>query len=150
MVYPDLSTVPPPNSDLGEDIKADYQEAASIVSRSPRGSAALLRLCVQKLCKQLGEPGENINRDIASLVKKGLPEKVQQALDIVRVIGNDSVHPGQIDITDDVETARHLFGLVNLIAQNQITDPREAQELYDTLPEGKRQEIEKRDSTKKT
>jgi hypothetical protein len=38
---------------------------------------------------------------------------VQQSLDIVRVIGNDAVHPGQIDLTDDIETATKLFVLIN-------------------------------------
>src|ERR1017187_6379885 len=89
MVYPDASGVTPPNADMSKEIQADYNEAANILNRSPRGSAALLRLCVQKLCKQLGEPGENINTDIASLVKKGLSPKIQQALDVVRVVRSE-------------------------------------------------------------
>lgn len=148
MVFPDTIIVPSPNADLNQEIQDDYREAAAILSRSPRGAAALLRLCVQKLCRQLGEPGKNIYDDIASLVRKGLPVTIQQALDIVRVIGNDAVHPGQIDITDDPATAQTLFRLVNLIAQNQITDPREAQELYDTLPQEKRDQIARRDESK--
>ena len=73
MVYPDFSGIELPNVDFNEDIKADYSEAASILQKSPRGSASLLRLAIQKLCKQLGESGKDINTDIGSLVKKGLP-----------------------------------------------------------------------------
>jgi len=146
MVYPDFEGVQPPNQDLSSDIQLDYQEAASILQKSPRGSAALLRLAIQKLCKELGEEGKNINTDIKNLVAKGLPSAVQKSLDIVRVIGNDAVHPGQIDISDDIETAKALFKLVNLIAEKIITEKKEVEEIYNSLPESKRQEIEKRDS----
>lgn len=146
MIYPDFEGVQPPNQDLSEEIQSDYQEASSILQKSPRGSAALLRLAIQKLCKDLGGKGKNINEDIKSLVSKGLPSAVQKSLDVVRVIGNDAVHPGQIDLKDDMETAKALFRLVNLIAEKMITEPKEVEEIYNSLPEDKRQEIEKRDS----
>lgn len=147
MVYPDFEGVQPPNQDLSEDIQSDYHEAASILQKSPRGSAALLRLAIQKLCKELGEEGKNINTDIKNLVTKGLPSAVQKSLDAVRVIGNDSVHPGQIDLRDDPETAKALFKLVNLIAEKMITEPKEVEEIYNSLPEEKRQQIADRDGT---
>jgi hypothetical protein len=146
MVYPALSTAPLPNPDLPSDIATDYREARDILQRSPRGAAALLRLAIQKLCKQVGESGENLNHDIGELVKKGLRTHVQQALDVVRVIGNNAVHPGQIDLNDDSAIAVALFGLVNLIVQQMITDPKEAEALYNTLPATQRAAIEKRDS----
>jgi hypothetical protein len=148
LVYPPSLTAPPPNPDIPEDIKSDFEEARAILSNSPRGASALLRLAIQKLCAFLGEKGKNINDDISSLVKKGLPIKVQQALDIVRVVGNNSVHPGQIDLKDDLETANTLFGLVNLIADVMITQPKHVEELYKTIvPETQREAINKRDSS---
>jgi len=69
MVYPFSGTAPLPNQDLPEDIQKDYIEARNICDLSPRGSAALLRLVIQKLCVFLGESVKNINKDIGELVK---------------------------------------------------------------------------------
>ena len=113
LVWPQQSKAPLPNPDLPTDIQADYEEAGAILALSPRGAAALLRLGIQKLCKHLGGKGKNINDDVALLVKNGLPKQVQQALDSIRVIGNDAVHPGQLDLRDDSGTAERLFKLVN-------------------------------------
>ena len=78
------------------DIKDDFVEAASILNASPRGSAALSRLIVQKLMSYLGGQGKDINANIAYLVKNGLEPEIQKALDIVRVTGNSAVHPGEL------------------------------------------------------
>ncbi len=148
LIFPSAVTAPSPNPDIPDDIKVDYEEARSILSGSPRGAAALLRLAIQKLCKHLGEKGKDINDDIASLVSKGLSPKVQQALDIVRVVGNNAVHPGQIDLKDDTEIANRLFGLVNLIADAMITQPKHIEEMYKrVIPKGKRDAIDKRDGS---
>jgi len=147
MVYPLTGNVEMANPDLPDDIKNDYNEAKDIVNISPRGAAALLRLAVQKLCVHLGEKGENINNDIKSLVKKGLPETMQQALDSVRVVGNNAVHPGKIDLNDDIEIAYALFGFVNIICEMLISQPKKVKEYYEKhIPENIRNGIEKRDS----
>ena len=145
MIYPFSKSAPLPHPDFPDEIKDDYEEARAIVSQSPRGAAALLRLAIQKLCKCLGEEGKNINTDIGNLVRKGLPNKIQKVLDIVRVIGNNAVHPGQMDLKDDTETAERLFKLVNLIVEEMITVPRQVDQLYDSLPEGSREAIARRD-----
>ena len=143
---PQQRKAPLPNPDLPPDIQADYEEAGAILSLSPRGSAALLRLGIQKLCKHLGGKGENINDDVALLVKNGLPKQVQQALDSIRVIGNEAVHPGQIDLRDDSQTAERLFELVNIIADVMISQPKKVSEIYNKLPQSKIKAIEQRDS----
>lgn len=145
MIYPEFSGVEPPNSDLNSDIQKDYQEAASILQKSPRGAAALLRLAIQKLMIQLGEKGKDLNTDIANLVKKGLPIKVQQSLDALRVIGNEAIHPGELDLRDDQATTEQLFKLVNFIAEKMITEPKEIETIYEKIPESKKQQIKKRD-----
>lgn len=145
MIFPFGGTAPLPNSDLPDDIKNDYEEARMIVLKSPRGAATLLRLCIQKICILLGEKGKDINTDIGNLVKKGLPDKIQKSLDIVRVIGNEVVHPGSIDLKDDIETADKLFLLVNMIAEDRISNPKNVNDLYDSLPESKKRAITNRD-----
>jgi len=146
MIVPSSGNAPLPNNDLPEDIKKDFEEARSIVNSSPRGATALLRLCIQKLCKDLGEKGGNINDDISNLVKKGLPIKIQKSLDIVRVIGNNAVHPGLIDIKDDQETANKLFHLINLIVDVMISQPKEINKIYENLPEKDKKAIKKRNN----
>lgn len=145
MIFPLTGGAPPPAADMPDDVRADYQEARAIVRMSPRGAAGLLRLAIQKLCKHLGEPGEDLNTDIGSLVKKGLPPRIQQALDAVRVIGNESVHPGTIDLRADPKTTLAIFSLVNQIINAMITQPKETQAIYDALPERKLKGIADRD-----
>ncbi len=128
-----------------EDVKRDFDEAAAILGRSPSGGAALLRLCIQKLCAHLGDPGKSLNENIGALVAKGLGKEVQQALDIVRVIGNNAVHPGEFDLKDDTVTASTLFDLANLIANEMITRPRQLEESYNKLPKNSREAIDRRD-----
>jgi hypothetical protein len=149
MVFPDITPVEPPNADLTDEIKADYEEAARIVNRSPRGAAALLRLCVQNLCIALGEDGKKIDDDIKALVRKGLSPTIQKALDSLRVIGNNAVHPGQIALKDDPAIAAKLFKFLNLIAQTMISDPKEIDDTYNSLPTTALDSIKKRDDSAK-
>ncbi|MBB2482277.1 DUF4145 domain-containing protein [Bacillus sp. APMAM] len=145
LLFPEQTIAPAPHEDLPQGIKEDYEEAASIMNRSPRGAAALLRLCLQQLMVHLGETGKNINSDIQSLVKKGLPEEIQQALDILRVVGNNSVHPGEMDLKDNQEIALGLFELVNYIVDECITRRKRVGILYSKLPEKSREHIAIRD-----
>ncbi len=146
LIHPNEKLGVPPNTDLPDHIVRDYEEARGILGDSPRGAAALLRLCVQKLCIHLGEKGKNIDDDIASLVSKGLNPLVQKSLDIVRVIGNEAVHPGVIDLNDDRDTASQLLVLINSIADQMISNPKKVEELYGKLPESKRAAIDKRNN----
>lgn len=147
MIVPSEAPVEPPHEDLPDDCKEEYNEAREIFARSPRGAAALLRLCVQKLMPHLGGSGDNINDDIATLVVKGLPMEVQQALDVCRVVGNHAVHPGDIQVNDTPEVAQSHFRMVNFVVEDRITRPRETRKLFDTLPDKAKQAISKRDAS---
>ena len=149
LVYPQCGEAPPINLDLPADIRRDYDEASRILDLSPRGAAALIRLAIQKLCKELGQSGDNINADIGALVADGLDVHIQKALDVARVIGNNAVHPGLLDLRDDRATAEALFGLLNLIAEKMISVPKHVDEMYAALPKEALRAIDKRDAQNK-
>jgi hypothetical protein len=146
MLWPENAPAPLPHEDMPGDCAEDYMEARNIITKSPRGAAALLRLVTQKLMPHLGERGKNIDDDIASLVKKGLPIQVQQALDTCRVIGNESVHPGEMNLDDEPEIAVQLCELINFIVENQIAQPKRINAIYSKLPEKKQEAIRRRDA----
>lgn len=146
MLIPAEAPVPPPHSDMPASVVDEYQEARSIFARSPRAAVALLRLALQKLMPELGEKGDNINADIKSLVAKGLPVEVQQAFDFCRVVGNNAVHPGEINLNDTPEMGQHLFSMINFIIEDRIKRPKQIAELYAQLPEPARAAVVKRDT----
>jgi hypothetical protein len=146
MLYPDTGLAPWPNPEMPDSVKKLYLEAASIQSKSPRGAGALLRLGLQVLCRELGEKGKNINEDIKDLVAKGLPVIVQQSLDVVRVTGNEAVHPGQID-TDDPDVVASLFELINVVVEYMIAMPKKVSGLYSNLPTSTLAAIKNRDNS---
>lgn len=147
LLYPLVSGVPAPHSDMPEDVQADYLEAREVLPYSSRAAAALIRLALQRLCIGLGK-SPKIDRAIGELVQDGLPQGVQRALDAIRIIGNESVHPGEIQDDDIDKSVGSMFELLNFIVQDRITRFKEIDALYDSLPESKRQGVERRDASK--
>ena len=147
IIYPTARMAPPANSDFPEKVKEVYEEAAAIAGLSTRAACALLRVAIEMLLKDLGHVKENgnINDSIGELVRAGVDKRVQQALDVVRVTGNNAVHPGTIDFDDSTDVSS-LFELINYIADTLITRPNKASEMFDNLPEGAKKGIKKRDS----
>lgn len=145
MTFPFEGGAPLPHPDMPEDASKIFREARSIANLSPKGAAALLRLALQQLCIDLGQKGKDLNKDIGELVKKGLPVEIQQALDVVRVVGNNAVHPGEISLDDSPEVAGSLFELINYIVDRMISQPKKLSELYASLPTGAVEAIKKRD-----
>lgn len=149
VVYPmNESPMPYPEEHMPAEIKSLYNEAKSVYHLSFRFSCALLRLALEKLLIIVGAKGKSINSMITNLVvEHKIPTSVQQALDTIRILGNDGVHPGVIDISDDErkENALMLFSLLNIIVDRMIKADMQIQQFYSLIPESKREAIEQRD-----
>lgn len=146
MVYPVEAIAPLPSPDMPEDVTEIYNEARTISPLSPTASAALLRLALEKLLPQVGAKKAKIDTMIGDLVSKGLPKEVEKALDSLRVIGNEAVHPGTIDLQDNTDISIALFKLLNVVVDRMITQKREIDEIYSLIPENKIKGIEERNS----
>lgn len=144
MIFPVKSLAPEASSDLPDVAISDYEEAARVFPHSPRASAALLRLTTEKLLGHILGKASSIDAMIADFVKLGVNPTITKAMDVLRVTGNEAVHPGTMSSVGDRATAISLFGLVNIIVEAQITQPKHVQNLFDGLPESKRVGIEQR------
>ena len=149
MVYP-RHKLREPSADMPPSARALYIEAAKIVSDSPRGAAALLRMCTEDVAKALTPKlGRNktLNQRIGYLVKEhNLPDRVQQALDVLRIAGDNAVHSPTINLGDDTETATALFDLVDVIVAETLSPQEATNRFYANLPESKLDQIRERDA----
>ena len=101
---------------------------------------------MQTLMPHFDSKGKDLDDDIGQLVEQGLRVGIQKALDSLRVIGNNAVHPGVLDLKDDVDTATALFDALNMIVEDMITRPKAIEKLYSKLPETSKEHIRERDS----
>lgn len=147
LIWPLNTGVETPLEEMPEDIRELYKEASSIVELSPKESCAILRLALQKLCNRLAGQDEKkkIDGAIKKLVEKGLPSTLQKAMDTVRIVGDEAVHPGEINVDDNKELAIAMFRLMNIIIEKMIVEPKEIDNLYNLMPDNKLQGIENRD-----
>lgn len=147
LVWPIKSGIPDVIDGCPENVRTIYNEAREVFPSSPRASAALLRLAVQLVCKEKGLPAKDLNSDIGELVKLGLSGQIQQSLDILRVVGNHAVHPGQIEIEENKEEIEKFFGLLSLIVDVLVVQPAKIGEMFSTLvPQKQQEQIAQRDS----
>lgn len=147
MIWPNLSTAEQAHEDMPSDIKKDYEEARQVLGISPRAAVALLRLALQKLLIRLGGTIGKIDGDIGELVANGtLSKRLEKMSDILRVAGNNSVHPDKIGLNLDgnPELVSVLFRLINTIVEEAITAPQALDELYDLIPSNLKEGIETR------
>lgn len=141
------SSALPPCEGMPDDVLALYREAGAIADISPRSASALLRTALEVLVQNhLGRNGK-LNDAIGDLVKDGLlDDELQQAMDVLRLVGNGAVHPKEIRLDDTKGEATAYFELLNIVVERLIVRPQRLNNLYAALPESKRNQIEQRDS----
>ncbi|RWM97685.1 MAG: DUF4145 domain-containing protein [Mesorhizobium sp.] len=132
LVYPSQAIAHQVPEDLPAEVRKDFEEAAAIAGASPRAAAALLRMCIEGLCKKVA--GKDKFEDaIVELERQGIPTPVTVALDVVRLTGNEALHGGRLYGSDDAKTVATLFRLASLIVSWAITEKKELQELVSSI-----------------
>jgi hypothetical protein len=147
MVWP-VEGGPPPHDDMPEEARRHYEQARAVLGASPQAAAALLRVATEAIVHHLLERDDlMLDKGIEELVRQDrIRTQVKNACDVLRVTGNQMLHPGQISATDANESvALGLFQLVNLIVEQAITQPALTESLYGNLPPEKLEAIERRD-----
>ncbi len=142
-LLPPGSDAPSPNPDMPREVRNLYLEAASISDRSPRGAAALLRLGLEILCHELTESGESIN-DCLKKLSQGqgsLPPEMLTLAHFIRVMGNEAVHPGEIDFGDDERIVSQMFEFMNQLVDHCISRKKKLEALINSQPAGTKAKI---------
>ena len=81
------------------------------------------------------------------MTEKSLRPEVQKACDIIRITGNNAVHPGKLDIKDNADIVAASFDLIYVIVDELITRPKTMAALMNRMPEGAVKATERRDKT---
>ena len=136
LVWPRCATDPEPKLHASPDVRRENEEASHTPDASPRGAAAFLRSAIEKLCKELGDREESPRPEVAPLFQEEVDARVQKVLDALRIIESNAVPPGRIGAGDTRAAAETLSGLVNLICEKMIIEPRHLQELYAKVRDG--------------
>lgn len=139
---------------IPEQIRNDYEEAVSIIDKSPKASATLFRRCLQGMIHDYWDIKEkNLNAEITSLKDK-VPTSQWNAIDGLRNLGNIGAHMEKdinliIDI--DPQEAVKLQKLVELLIEKWYIARHDEQEIYKAIvdcsneKEGQRKVNETRD-----
>lgn len=151
LLWPQATGGVPAHTEMPEASRVLYDEARAVARLSPRAALALLRVAVDVLLREVvpGAGSKRLNDIVGLAVKQGLTPAARVALDALRVIGNDAVHPEQIVLDEEDPAAKvtALCRLLNLVVEQLVAQPRMASEMLDALPDGVKRGIEQRDGS---
>lgn len=138
MIYPIDSNVPNLNEDMPDNVKSVYYEAKTVLNISPKSACALLRLALEMLLDELEIAGRSLNDKINKYCNDfDSNNRLIKAFHLVRLVGNEAVHPGVIDIDDNEDIARAMFEIINEIVDETITKKNKMDAIFEYLPEEK-------------
>jgi Domain of unknown function (DUF4145) len=105
---------------MPELVEEDFEEAAAVLNKSPRGATALMRVCIQKLVPLLKEDDKPFTDYVSSLVRKGLEVEIQQAMEVLQVLGNEPGQPAALETQEDKEMALRFFDSLKAILERRM------------------------------
>ncbi|MEV4737159.1 MULTISPECIES: DUF4145 domain-containing protein [unclassified Microbacterium] len=154
-VYPITSVAPAPHPRMDSDVKALFEEAGRVLPISRRAGAALVRAALEKQVRLLdSDPprGTRLDDHIARLSSR-VSTPLAELLDVIRHVGNASLHGAEGDdlvvmyLSDDEaadEIAEMLFDAINDLVDELVARPEKTSALWDKLPSGVKQTIERK------
>lgn len=153
LLFPAGSTVDPPHPDMPSLASELYSEAREVLPISRRAAAALARASLEALLRELDtqSQGKRLDDLIAEL-RTRIGKTLWQLLTALRVVGNDALHSDSdglvvLFLNGDRDVAvEPLFGAINEIVEQVVTQPAKANQLYAMIPEGKRATAERKAS----
>lgn len=94
-VFPWDTTTRSAPIEVPDHLRADYDEAALLLSVSPKASAAMSRRCLQATIREkMGISKRSLDKEIDAVIEQNLvPSELAGQLDAVRHIGNFAAHP---------------------------------------------------------
>ena len=118
---------------IPQQIRDDYEEASSIINRSPKAAATLLRRCLQGMIHDFwGIHEKNLNAEITAL-KPQLQASQWNAVDGLRKIGNIGAHmEADVNMIIDIDykEAIKLQKLIELLLEKWYISRHEEELLY--------------------
>lgn len=131
VLYPMHSVRPPLPDEIPLDIRDDYNEAASVLSLSPKASAAISRRLLQHILRERwGIKHRSLQKEIEEFVARpDVPSYVSETVDAVRVVGNFAAHPTKDHNTGTVvdvepEEAEWLLEAIEALCDFSYVQPK--------------------------
>lgn len=131
-LLPDFTCIHFPDY-IPQQIRDDYEEAVSIIDKSPKASATLFRRCLQGMIHDFwGIHEKNLNAEITKLKDEVTPSQ-WNAIDGLRRIGNIGAHmEADVNTIIDIEPneAKSLQKLIELLLEKWYINRYEEEQLY--------------------